>query len=105
MVTPIGKRTKVLPLPVFITTKIDAFFDQGIKDVYASSDLEDLVYLITPTSGVVAQISSAPLEVKKYLTESTLRMLKDFTIRSGFYGYLSYENVDDQFEMLLVKLK
>ena len=87
-----------------MATKMDAFFDRGIKDVYASSDLEDLVYLIIHTSDVVRQISSAPLEVKKYLTTSIQKMIKDLTIRSALRGHLSYENADEQFETLLVKL-
>ena len=36
---------RLLPLPYFLAAKFDAFFDRGIEDVYASKDLEDLVYL------------------------------------------------------------
>src|SRR6056297_59685 len=35
---------KILPLPYFLAAKFAAFFDRGSPDVYASKDLEDLVY-------------------------------------------------------------
>ncbi len=34
---------RVLPLPYFLATKLAAFFDRGIMDIYASHDLEDLL--------------------------------------------------------------
>ncbi len=36
---------KILPLPYFLATKLVAFFDRGIKDIYASHDLEDYLLI------------------------------------------------------------
>lgn len=37
---------KLLPLPYFLASKFDAFFDRGIKDLWNSHDYEDIVYLL-----------------------------------------------------------
>ena len=95
----------VLPLPFFLASKFDAFFDRGITDVYASTDLEDLVYLLSHTSDVVAQISDAPQEVKSYLIECAQQVLGNSSILSAIPGHLSYDNPDEQLETVLTKLK
>ncbi len=94
---------KVLPMPFFIATKFDAFFDRGIKDVFASSDLEDLVYLLSYTSDVVAQVLGAPEEVKMYVIECAQKILLDASIMSAIPGHLSYDHGDEQFEIVLDK--
>lgn len=46
----------LLPLPFFLATKFDAFFDRGINDVYASTDLEDLMYIFSHNSRLVDEV-------------------------------------------------
>ena len=41
-----GVNIKALPLPYFLATKMEAFFNRGVKDIYASHDLEDITYLL-----------------------------------------------------------
>ena len=38
-------KIRILPLSYFLATKMAAFFDRGMKDLYASSDLEDILYI------------------------------------------------------------
>src|SRR5690606_35592879 len=63
---------KVLPLPYFLATKMEAFFNRGIKDVYASHDLEDIVYLFNYTSDIDAQVLASNKELLEYLSEKLL---------------------------------
>lgn len=97
-------KIKVLPMPFFMAAKFDAFWDRGVKDVYASTDLEDLVYLLSHTSDVVEQISTAAQKVKRYLGECAQRMVENSSIMSAVPGHLSYDNADEQLEMILEKL-
>ncbi|MDX2285187.1 MAG: hypothetical protein NW241_13565 [Bacteroidia bacterium] len=55
---------RVLPFPFFLAAKYDAFFDRGITDVFGSTDLEDLAYLMAHVSDIVAQITSAHQDVR-----------------------------------------
>lgn len=67
---------KVLPLPYFLATKMEAFLDRGIKDIYASHDLEDITYLFNYTSDIDRQILKANNEVKEYLMEKNKVLTK-----------------------------
>lgn len=95
---------RILPIAFFLATKFDAFFDRGIKDIYASTDMEDLVYLMVHTSNVADQILSAPQEVKRYIIECTQKMLSDSSLMSAIPGHLTFSNADEQLEELLTKL-
>lgn len=97
-------KINVLSMPFFIATKLDAFFDRGINDVYASTDLEDLVYLLSHTSNLVEEVSSSPQEVKRYIIECAQNILNDSSIMSAIPGHLSYENAEEQLASVLKKL-
>lgn len=94
---------KVLPLPYFLATKFDAFFDRGIKDVYASKDLEDIVYLFNHTSSILNQILAATEDVRKYIGESLLRLMNDSIVMGAIPGHLFYENADEQYQEIIQK--
>ncbi|MFT6970641.1 MAG: putative nucleotidyltransferase [Roseivirga sp.] len=40
----------LMPLPYFLASKFDAFFNRGSKDPRTSHDFEDIVYILTYTS-------------------------------------------------------
>lgn len=91
---------RVLPLPYFLATKFDAFYDRGIQDVYASKDLEDLVYLFIHTSNIVDQIVSATDDVRLYLGECVHRLMNDPTALGAIPGHLFYENAEEQYQVI-----
>ncbi|WNJ20938.1 hypothetical protein [Pontibacter sp. G13] len=89
-------RISILPLPFFLAAKLDAFFDRGMEDVYASTDLEDIVYLLIHTSNAIHQIQQTTEEVRAYLKESAHNILKNRSIMNAIPGHLSYDNPDEQ---------
>jgi predicted nucleotidyltransferase len=95
---------RLLSLPYFLATKFDAFFDRGIKDVYASKDLEDLVYLFNHTSSIVGQVSNAPEDVRHYLKDAVQQMMNNHRIMAAIPGHLFYENMDERYQEIKVKL-
>ncbi len=92
---------KVLPLPYFLATKMEAFFDRGIKDIYASHDLEDIVYLFNYSTNISRQILTAPTEVKTYLVQRLTKLINNNTIISAMRGSLYYEQADER--MLIIQ--
>ncbi|MBO0592918.1 nucleotidyl transferase AbiEii/AbiGii toxin family protein [Cellulophaga sp. E16_2] len=91
---------KVLPLPYFLATKMEAFYDRGIKDVYGSHDLEDLVYLFNYTSNIDSQILASNNELKQYLAKKITDFTENRTIMSAMRGSLFYEHADERMEII-----
>lgn len=98
-------KIQLLPLPYFLATKFDAFFERGSKDMYASKDLEDIVYLFNHTSTIVKQVFTAPEGVRDYLIDSVKNILNDPVILSAIPGHLFYENAEEQLLEIRSKLQ
>jgi len=97
---------QVLPLPYFMAAKMDAFFDRGRQDVYASHDLEDIVYLFNYSTRLVEQILNADNgEVKNYLIDSIKKILEDEQIRNALPAHLYYDGADERMEIIIGKMK
>ena len=96
---------QVLPLPYFLATKLEAFFNRGIRDSYASHDLEDLVYLFNYTTDIDNQILAANQEVKQYLADKLEGILENQTITSAMRGSLYYEQVDERFQIIKERMQ
>lgn len=95
----------VLPLPYFLATKMKAFFERGIKDVYASHDLEDLVYLFNYTTDIDAQILASSQEVQQYLADKLVRITENQTIITAIRGSLYYEQADERFQIIQERIQ
>ena len=96
---------KVLPLPYFLATKMEAFFDRGIKDVYASHDLEDIVYLFNYTTNISDQILAANKEVKSYLAKALGEIMGNSTVMTAIRGSLYYEQADERFQIIQERIQ
>lgn len=95
---------RLLPLPYFLATKFDAFFDRGIKDLYASHDFEDIVYLLNHTSDIAEQIVNSDMLVKNYLTECANKIIESSQLQEVIIGNLFHEAQDQRFKMIMSKL-
>jgi predicted nucleotidyltransferase len=91
---------RVLPLPYFLATKMEAFMDRGAKDVYASHDLEDIVYLFNYTTDIDAQVLASDQELKGYLAEKLIILMENRTIMTAIRGSLYYEQADERVEII-----
>ncbi|MGB5819566.1 MAG: nucleotidyl transferase AbiEii/AbiGii toxin family protein [Saonia sp.] len=96
---------KVLPLPYFLATKMGAFFDRGIKDIYASHDLEDIAYLFNYTTDIDDRLINANNEVNSYLTEKLKEIIENKTIITAIRGSLYYEQADERMEVILERIQ
>ena len=96
---------KVLPLPYFLATKIEAFFDRGMKDIYASHDLEDIVYLFNYTTNIDMQLLASDKKVKTYLAQKLEEIRNNKTIVSAIRGSLYYDQADERMEIILERIQ
>ncbi len=96
---------QILPLPYFIASKMDAFFDRGMKDLYASHDLEDIVYLFNYATKLVDQILGAEEDaVKNYLVASIKTIRENEQIMNALPGHLYFDGVDERMEIIIDKM-
>jgi hypothetical protein len=94
----------LLPLPYFLATKFDALFDRGIKDLYASHDYEDIVYLFNHSSDIAEQVLNSEMNVKVYLKECALKIIDSSGLQEAIVANLYYEARDQRFELIMTKL-
>jgi hypothetical protein len=96
---------QILPLPYFLASKMDAFFDRGINDLYASHDFEDIMYLFNYSTGIVEQILNADSEaVRNYLVDCIKKILEDERIRNAMPGHLFFDGIDERMEIIIAKM-
>lgn len=96
---------RLLPLPYFLATKFDAFFDRGINDLFASHDFEDIVYLLNHTSDITHQVVNSEITVKSYLMECASKIISNSAMQEAIIGNLYYEAQNQRFELIMSKLK
>ncbi len=95
----------ILPLPYFLASKMDAFFDRGIIDIYASHDFEDIIYLFNYTSDIAGLILSSEQDVVQYLKECVAEILGNNKIKTAINGQLYFDNADERMEVILEKME
>lgn len=89
---------RIMPLPFFLASKLDAFFNRGAKDLYASRDLEDIVYLLNYSSGIVEEAKRSETEVQAYLVASFNKILSDNSIMAAIQGHIYPSGSDEIFK-------
>lgn len=96
---------QLMPLPYLLASKMEAFFDRGIQDLYASHDLEDILYIFNYTTNIVEQVSIRDGEVTTYLKRCADRIMNDAKICEVIPAHLFYETADERMEIILEKMK
>lgn len=82
----------ILPLPYFLASKFSAFESRGAKDPRASHDLEDIIYILDYREDILAQLVSAPEEVKSFLKERLASFLSHPLMKEALESNLEYES-------------
>ncbi|MEZ5010065.1 MAG: nucleotidyl transferase AbiEii/AbiGii toxin family protein [Chitinophagales bacterium] len=95
---------KILTLPYFLATKMEAFFDRGVKDLYKSHDFEDIIYLFNHTSTIVEQILNTEENLKAYLQFSVKEIVNNKRILTVIPGHLYFENIDERLQLILDRM-
>ena len=84
-----GCTARVVSPALFLATKLEAFKDRGKGDYYGSHDLEDLVTLVDGRAAIVAEMASAPGEVRDFVATSFAKMLRHSDFGEALPGHLS----------------
>jgi len=83
-----GVIINVVTAPLFIATKIEAFFDRGEKDFYGSRDLEDVITVVDGRSTTVEEIAKSAPSLRAYLSGRFSELLGETDFIDCLSGHL-----------------
>jgi len=73
---PSGTEVLVVSAPLFLATKLEAFYDRGQGD-YGHHDMEDIINVIDGRSEITAEVDAADQEVRNHLRQEFDDLLAD----------------------------
>jgi len=80
---------KIFTLPYFVASKLEAFKSRGENDFIASTDFQDLVYILEHTDNFEEKMRLAPDHLKSYLKDEFSRMLESEDIGEGISAHMA----------------
>ena len=92
----------VITLPYFLATKLAAFRDRGLKDLYISKDLEDILTLLDGCQSIVSQVEESAPDLRLFVTSELAAHLGNADFLDALPGYFRSDKVSQQ-RMLLVR--
>lgn len=79
---------RLIPAPVFLATKLEAFAGRGNNDFLFSHDLGDLLAVIDGRDSIIAECRDSPPELRAYLRDWMQRLLSTRSFREALPGHL-----------------
>ena len=73
----------------FVAAKLEAFYGRGGGDHLASHDLEDAMAVVDGREELVAEVRSAPQDVRDYIREEFRRLLSSEDFLNAMPGFLA----------------
>jgi hypothetical protein len=96
-----GVHAPVIEPPCFLATKLAAFRDRGLKDLYMSKDLEDILTLLDGCESIVAQVRAAPIAIGNFVGRELANHLENPDFVDALPGFFRTDEVS-RARMLLV---
>jgi len=85
---PDGEVIRVIPAPMFLAAKLDAFADRGHGDHLGSRDFADAVALLDGRPELVDEVTASDPELRSHLALQARAVLDDERARQGVHGAL-----------------
>jgi hypothetical protein len=98
-----GMTIRLVSAPYFLATKIEAFRDRGEGDFAASRDLEDLISVLDGRPEIVAEIETAPDDLRLFLADAFRTFLQDAVFVNAVAGHLSPDAASQERAPLLLE--
>jgi len=99
-----GLTVRILSVAYFLAAKFEAYNHRGANDPRTSKDFEDIVYILDNHTSLINEITSAPNDVKEFLTKQFNELLSD-KMEEAVLGHLDPFTQSERFELLSGKLK
>jgi hypothetical protein len=95
----------IFSAPYFVASKMEAFLGRGKGDLFASHDLEDIVYLLDHRITIQKEILSAPVMVRTYLLEQFGMLIKHSLFKEALLGHVEQQDAMQRMEKIMSLLK
>lgn len=79
---------RLITAPYFLATKLEAFLGRGRGDFAGSHDLEDVITVIDGRSELIEEVSQAPIELQRYLSEQFSTLFDNPEFEDSIPGHL-----------------
>ena len=96
-----GVRAPVIEPACFLATKLAAFRDRGLRDLYMSKDLEDILTLLDGCESIVALVRAAPIPIGNFVARELATHLENPDFVDALPGFSRTDEVS-RARMLLV---
>lgn len=96
---------KILPAPLYLASKIEAYRNRGAADKRLSSDFEDIVYVLENRPEVIDEITASEYEVKQYLAQFMTSLLQEPDLNEGVRAVLGYSPLPGRVEHVMSIVK
>jgi hypothetical protein len=98
-------RLRVITPVYFLATKLEAFRARGGEDVRGSHDLEDVVTVIDGRAEIIAEVRSAPGDVRTFIASEFQQLLAARAFVDALRGFLLPDDANQaRLPMLLERL-
>lgn len=90
----LGENTPIhiFSAPYFLASKMEAFLGRGEDDLFASHDLEDIIYLLDHRPTIKEEIANSPEPVKTYLIDHFHKLLEQPLFKEALIGHVEQQN-------------
>jgi predicted nucleotidyltransferase len=95
---PSGTPIRLVSPPMFVATKLEAFYGRGKGDYAASHDIEDIVAVVDGRPELISEIAGSDADVRSYLGEEVDALLGDI----AFTSTLNYHLPGDEANQLRI---
>lgn len=85
---PSGTKIRLIPAPLFVATKLEAFAGRGNNDYLFSHDLGDLLAVIDGRDALIEECRASTPELKAYLRDWIARLLAAPAFLEALPGHL-----------------
>lgn len=85
---PSGHDIALIAAPVFIATKLEAFWDRGDGDFLASHDLEDIVTVVDGRPSLADEVHAAHADLREYLGQQFRELTASNEFLDALAGHL-----------------
>ena len=83
-----GIEIRVVSVPLFLATKLEAHYGRSHGDYLGSQDMEDIIAVVDGRPSLIRDCVSAPAEVRNYLQEKFAALLDDVEFINVLPGYV-----------------
>jgi len=89
MMLPNGLKIQIVSAPLFLATKLEAFYGRGNGDYMASHDLEDLIAVLDGRASVVDEVFNSSELLRSYLAAEFNKLINHDEFQDALPGHLS----------------